>query len=280
MKDLYSLLDYSEMIKEKKNLREKLTENSELIEKHIAVLCGGTFGEIKEFIEVFLLFYGIKPIFWEGNYNRYYEEACFPNAELSDFKPDFVLLHMTNKNLIYNDDVNTSNKQLLNEEQLRLEHIWHSIKEKYHCCIIQNNFEYFPYRMIGNGARTNENGNVKYIDDLNRFVSVYADQHQEFFVNDIHYLSSYVGLMNWYDDRMWRLYRCPMAIGVTPRYALSIANIIKSVLGKNRKTIIVDLDDTLWGGVIGEAGVDGIKLGMDTPQGEGYGELHKYLKKI
>lgn len=280
MEDLYNLLDYSELLMKKKELREKLLDNPGLIEKRVAILCGSTFGEIKEFIELFLLCYGIKPIFLEGNYNRYYEEACFPNAELSDFKPDFILLHMTNKNLIYNDSMDQSNEQLLKEEQERLSHIWRSVEEKYHCCIIQNNFEYFPYRIIGNGARTNDNGNVKYIDDLNRFVSDYAEKHQYFLINDIHYLSSYVGLLNWYDDRMWRLYKCPMAMSVMPRYALSIANIIKSVFGKNKKAIITDLDNTLWGGIIGEAGINGIKLGKETPQGEGYSELHKYLKKL
>ena len=99
MDDLYELIDYSEMLKNKKRLKEKFLQNPACIEKRIAVLCGSTFGEIKEFIEIFLLYHGIKPIFWEGNYNRFYEEACFPNKELSDFSPEFILLHMTSKNL-------------------------------------------------------------------------------------------------------------------------------------------------------------------------------------
>lgn len=280
MDDLYSLLDYSEMLKNKRKLREKLKQNLYLTEKKIAVLCGSTFGEIKEFLELFLLYYGIRPVFWEGNYNRFYEEACFPNQELKDFSPDFIFVHITNRNLLYPDDVTADYEQPVQKEKERLGCIWESLAQTHQCYIIQNNFEYFPYRMTGNAAKVQKNGNVRYIDDINEFVTAYAEEHRSFFINDIHYLSSYVGLVNWYDDRMWNLYKCPMAMEIMPRYALSIANIIKSVLGKNKKTVITDLDNTLWGGIIGETGAEGIQLGMETPQGESYSRLHKYLKKL
>ncbi len=280
MDDLYELIDYSEMLKNKKRLKEKFLQNPACIEKRIAVLCGSTFGEIKEFIEIFLLYHGIKPIFWEGNYNRFYEEACFSNKELSDFSPEFILLHMTSKNLLYHEEPSLDYERLLQKEKQRLSHIWESLAETYQCDIIQNNFEYFPYRIIGNAAKVDKGGNVRYIDNINDFVTVYAEHHKYFRVNDIHYLSSYIGLVNWYDDRMWNLYKCPMAMEAMPRYALSIANIIKSVLGRNKKAIITDLDNTLWGGTIGEVGVEGIKLGMETPQGESFDRFHKYLKKL
>lgn len=280
MDDIYDLIDYSVMLKNKKRLKEKFLQNTTCIEKRIAVLCGSTFGEIKEFIELFLLYYGIKPVFWEGNYNRYYEEACFPNKELSDFSPEFILLHMTSKNLLYNEELSLNQENLLEKEKERLSHIWESLVENYQCDIIQNNFEYFPYRIIGNAAKVDRNGNVKYVDDINSFVTVYAANHKNFWINDIHYLSAQVGLVNWYDDRMWNLYKCPMAMEAMPSYALSISNIIKSVLGKNKKAIITDLDNTLWGGIIGEVGVEGIKIGVETPQGESFSKLHKYLKKL
>lgn len=280
MDDLYELIDYSVMLKNKKRLKERLLQNPACMEKRIAVLCGSTFGEIKEFIEIFLLCYGIKPIFWEGNYNRFYEEACFPNQELSDFSPEFILLHMTSKNLLYNDELSLNHESLLDKEKERLSHIWELLTKQYQCDIIQNNFEYFPYRIIGNAAKVDKDGNVKYIDDINGFVTAYAENHRHFRINDIHYLSSYIGLVNWYDDRMWNLYKCPMAMEAMPRYALNIANIIKSVLGKNKKAIITDLDNTLWGGIIGEVGVEGIKLGIETPQGESFDRFHKYLKKL
>ena len=278
MDDLYELIDYSEMLKNKKRLKEKFLQNPACIEKRIAVLCGSTFGEIKEFIEIFLLYHGIKPIFWEGNYNRFYEEACFPNKELSDFSPEFILLHMTSKNLLYHEEPSLDYERLLQKEKQRLSHIWESLAETYQCDIIQNNFEYFPYRIIGNAAKVDKGGNVRYIDNINDFVTVYAEHHKYFRVNDIHYLSSYIGLVNWYDDRMWNLYKCPMAMEAMPRYALSIANIIKSVLGRNKKAIITDLDNTLWGGVVGDDGVENLEIGQETSMGQVFTEFQEYIK--
>lgn len=281
MKELCELLDYSTFIKNKKQIKEELLGSKYLVEKKIAILCGSTVGEIKELITIFLLYYGIKPVFWEGNYNRYYEDACFSNNSLLEFAPDFILLHVTSRNLIYNTE--TSIKQIretLERDKERLRQIWMSLEEKYNCDIIQNNFEYFPYRIIGNSAKTYEDGNVKYIDDLNYYLSSYAREKRNFYVNDINYLAAYVGLEKWYDDRMWNLYKCPMTMDAMPRYALSIVNIIKSVLGKNKKSIITDLDNTLWGGVIGEVGAENILLGKGTPRGEAFCELHKYLKTL
>lgn len=278
MEDMYKLLEYSYIMRQKSKEKEKLLQSKELQEKRIAVLCGSTFGEIEEFLELFLLYYGIRPIFLIGGYNRFFEEACFHNNILKDFNPDIILIHSTNKNLFYALNPGGEPHQTLQEDKHHLLQIWKALEEQYHCTIIQNNCEYFLYRMIGNAARTHENGNVRYIDEINRFISSYTKEHKNFYVNDIHYLSSYVGLKIWNDDRMWNMYKYPMAMSVMPRYALSIANIIKSIFGKNKKTIITDLDNTLWGGIIGEVGVENIKLGSETPQGEYFQSLHRYLK--
>lgn len=272
--EVYKLLNYSYMMQHKISEKKRLLQSVELQEKKIAVLCGATFGEIKELLEIFLLHYRIKPVFHIGEYNRFYEEAVFPNEELEKFKPDIILLHITNRNLLWNQNFNAL------EDKQRLSQIWEKLIERYHCTIVQNNFEYFKYRMIGNAARTHADGNIKYIDDMNQFITNFSTENSNFFINDINYLSSYIGLRNWNDERLWNMYKYPMAMTVMPCYALNIANIVKSILGKNKKTIITDLDNTLWGGEIGEIGENKIKIGNDTPQGEAFEAIHRYLKYL
>lgn len=275
MKDLYKFLDYSYMMERKNEAKKEFLQSNEIQEKKIAVLCGSTFGQIKEFLEIFLLYHKIKPVFYIGEYNRYFEEAVFPNKNLDAFAPDIIFIHMTNKNLLWHH-----NFRAIQEDKQRLEQIWKDLEEKYHCIIIQNNFEYFSYRIIGNAARTYLDGNIRYIDNINQFISDYKNEHENFYLNDINYLSSYVGLQKWNDERLWSMYKYPFAVSEMPRYALNVANIIKSILGKNRKTIITDLDNTLWGGEIGEIGINNIKLGNETPQGELFGIVHNYLKYL
>lgn len=62
-----------------------------------------------------------------------------------------------------------------------------------------------------------------------------------------------------------------------PNVALNLAKIIRAIFGKNRKCLVLDLDNTLWGGVIGDDGIDGIQIGHETPAAEAFTEFQKYV---
>ena len=68
-----------------------------------------------------------------------------------------------------------------------------------------------------------------------------------------------------------------MCVSAIPDFAFNLAGIIKSVFGKNKKSLVLDLDNTLWGGVVGDDGVDGIEIGQETHMGQVYSEFQKYL---
>ena len=78
----------------------------------------------------------------------------------------------------------------------------------------------------------------------------------------------------------WYLYKYACAVDKIPDLAFSIAKIIKSTLGKNKKSVILDLDNTLWGGIIGDDGVEGIAIGNEQPAGMSYTEFQSYLKNL
>jgi FkbH-like protein len=63
-----------------------------------------------------------------------------------------------------------------------------------------------------------------------------------------------------------------------PTLAYSLASIIKSIYGKNKKAFALDLDNTLWGGIVGDDGVDNLSIGKETPLGEVYSEFQDYIK--
>ena len=108
--------DVNYLIKNKKKIKKQLLEKPGLIEKNIAILGGSTTSEIKNMLEIFLLNYGIKPNFYESEYNKFYEDAMFGNEELDDFKPDIIYIHTTNRNIMefpsMYDDEKTINDML------------------------------------------------------------------------------------------------------------------------------------------------------------------------
>ena len=85
-----------------------------------------------------------------------------------------------------------------------------------------------------------------FIHNLNTKFYDYAASNTNFYINDINYLSSWVGLERWSEASNWHLYRYCLSVECIPILCNNIANIIKSILGKNKKAIVLDLDNTLW----------------------------------
>ena len=74
------------------------------------------------------------------------------------------------------------------------------------------------------------------------------------------------------------MYKYAVAVPAIPYLSFNIANIIKSVYGKNKKVLNLDLDNTLWGGIVGEDGAENIEIGQETPQAQAYSEFQEYLR--
>mgnify|MGYP001119204183 FL=1 len=102
MKDLDYPFNSDYIIRKKKSLKKQLLadENTKYIGKKIAILGGETTENIKLVLELFLLNYGIRPDFYESEYNRYYEDGMFPNSDLEEFKPDIIYVCTCVRNII------------------------------------------------------------------------------------------------------------------------------------------------------------------------------------
>ncbi len=274
----------SEMIRrQSKKLKKELLKQENLLPKKVAILSGSTIGHLRSVLEVFLLNQGIQPTFYEGQYNNYYEEAVFSSQDLLEFKPDVVYIHTSVKNIMEWPTAQDTEANVTEKIELlvsKFERIWDSIQEKTGCLVIQNNFEMLPYRIMGNMDRVHVTGRQYFVQRVNARFLEEMQKRNNIFLNDLHYLSAYYGLEKWFDDSSWYAFKYPFSPEAIPMVAHSIANIVKSYFGKNKKAIIADLDNTLWKGVIGDDGVEGIELGIETPEGMMYVEFQEYLKNV
>jgi FkbH-like protein len=89
-------------------------------------------------------------------------------------------------------------------------------------------------------------------------------------------LAESVGLIQWHDPAQWNLGKFPFAHEIVPLYADWVARVIAAARGKARKCLVLDLDNTLWGGIIGDDGLAGIVLGNGSPVGEAYLDVQRY----
>jgi FkbH-like protein len=270
------------VLRKKKSIKKELLKDSSFIEKNIAILGGSTTSEIRNILELFLLDNGIKPNFYESEYNKYYEDALFGNDELDKFNPDIVYIHTTNKNIIkYPDFKDTQDdiRILIDNEINKYKSIWKSLS-KYDCTIIQNNFDYPINRSLGNLDCYDIHGRTYFINQLNQEFSKSANEIKSLCINDINYLSSYVGLQKWFDKSLWYQAKYAVSMDAIPKLAFNISKIISSIFGKTKKCLVLDLDNTCWGGVIGDDGLNGIHIGTETAISEVYTTFQKYVKEL
>lgn len=282
MRELEYPFDSEYILKKSKKIkRQLLEEGTEFLPKKIAVLGGSTTHDIIRVLEVFLLNQGIQPRFYESEYAQYWQDVMFDNPELQAFAPDLIFIHTSNRNISAFPNVADSEAQIedmLMEQYGHFRIMWDKIAETYHCPVIQNNFEYPFYRVLGNRDAVDVHGRVRFINRMNELFYDYARKHQNFYINDMNYMASAYGLDRWADPLYWHMYKYAMCMQAIPEFAYNLANIIKAIFGKNKKALVLDLDNTLWGGIVGDDGVENLEIGQETPMGQVYLEFQNYVK--
>ena len=282
MKELEYPFDKNYILSKKKSIkRQLLSQNTKFTEKRIAILGGSTTNDIKALLDLFLLNIGIKAEFYESEYNKYYEDAMFDPAELVEFKPDVIFIHTTSVNIKAFPSVRDSVSEVQDKLETvysEFERMWAHLSEVYHCPIIQNNFEYPNVRLLGNSDAVNIHGKVNFINRLNARFADYAATHDNFYIHDINYLAARIGLDNFFDPFYWYMYKYAVAVPAIAEFSYSLSHIIKAIYGKNKKAFVLDLDNTLWGGIVGDDGPKNLEIGKETAEGEAFLAFQEYIK--
>ena len=283
MKELLAYpFDPAKVLQKKRAIKKELLgeENVKRVNKKIAFLCGSTVNDIKDITGLFLLDQGIEPEFYESEYNKYWEDVMFDEPELVDFQPDIIYIHTSMRNISQFPTVRDSAEQIdqmLEDEFNHFQVLWDKIAEKYKCPVIQNNFDPPLARLLGNKDVSDIHGKRNYVNRLNDKFYEYARTHDNFFINDIEYIAADYGLKEWQNPFYWHMYKYALAVPAIPHFAYNLANIIKSIYGKNKKGFVLDMDNTLWGGIVGDDGPENIEIGQETPRAQLFSEFQEYL---
>jgi FkbH-like protein len=273
------LLSIDDILVKRKALRRQLLATEGLQEVRIAVLGGSTTGEIVNFLELLLLSQGFRPTFHEADYGRFYEDAVHHPQALVDFKPDLVYVHTSCRNVIHAPPMNCTEGELaasVEAELGRYREIWDALDRNLGCQIIQNNFEIPPSAILGNMDAVVAGGLSRFLLQLNVAFSGEASRRSRLILQDVLGLSARLGLQQWFDWDRYFGYKILLTAQAHLELARSLTAIVKAIYGKSRKVLVLDLDNTLWGGVIGDDGLDNIQIGRETPVAEAYTAFQEY----
>ncbi len=267
----------------RKSIRKQLLERENLKVIRIAVLGGSTTNELVDLLEILLLDSGFRPTFFQSEYGRYYEDAVLEPEIVADFKPDLVYIHTGIQNVQSFQPVACTEADFpsfVAAELSRFKAMWTSLAAAVGCQIIQNNFELPAYPTLGNLDSVSPGGQSRFILELNRQFAVEAASNPRLIIQDLCAISGQLGLSNWFDPERWFSYKHANTVEGSFAIASSVASIVRALYGRSRKVLVLDLDNTLWGGVIGDDGADKIVIGKETPVAEAYTAFQEYCLSL
>jgi FkbH-like protein len=276
-------LDAASIVRQRKSLLKELLKQANLVPTRVAILGGSTTTEVKNMLELFLLAQGVQPLLFESGYNRYSEDVLFENPDLWNFKPDIVYIHTTWHNISQFPKLKEPEaevEQRVRSEMTRFESLWEKIHTQLGALIIQNNFDLPQLRPLGNLEASESSSRANFLLRLNAEFAKYARNHSRFLINDILYLSAQVGLNAWHSRTYWYNFHMALSPTATVTLAQNVAAIVKAVYGRSKKCLVLDLDNTLWGGIVGDDGVQNLILGRDHPMGEAFLDFQRYVKDL
>ena len=270
-----SLLQFEANLKDKKIIAEC----------KIAILSGSTTSLVSRLLKLFLLNNGIRADVFEGHFGNFFIDAMNPSADLLAFKPDIIYIHTSRVNLksfgnsrgfVTGDDGNS----FVDDEISQSSKIWRSLSGRFDCWIIQNNFDLPVDSALGNSEATEAFGHNLVTNEINRRLVSESKSFGQVLIHDVNSLSASVGLDDWWSSRDWIQYGLAVSTIAHPRLGFSLASVITSILGESKKCLVLDFDNTLWGGIIGEVGVNSIELGPDTSRGKAFLEFQLTIKDL
>ena len=217
---------------------------------------------------------GIFATFYEGLFDAIELESLDANSGLHTFAPDVVFIANCTQALrarYYQHGIEP--------ELERIERIWDALGKHAGCRIVQCNFA-LPYeRPFGQFDLKAGNSVYSAARTLNSRIAERAAQKANVLLCDVESIASYVGRRDWFDDRLWDMSKTFCNLEHLPRVAQAMVDIALAGLGRLVKCVICDLDNTLWGGIVGDAGPHGIEIGAHG-EGEAFYRLQKFLATL
>ncbi|MDE6686511.1 MAG: HAD-IIIC family phosphatase, partial [Lachnospiraceae bacterium] len=162
--------------------------------------------------------------------------------------------------------------------------IWKRLQEYSHPVtgkkmkILQFNFAEVDDRSFGNYANCVENSFLWQLRKLNVLLMQGA-QNEGIYLVDISYVQNLYGRQRFHDEKLYYIAKMPFSTEALPAIAREVISIIKAVMARFKKCVILDLDQTLWGGVIGDDGLEGIQIG-ELGIGHAFQEFQLWLKEL
>lgn len=276
-----TISDYFRIYREIENQKENRKIKAEKTIR-IAILSSSTSPGIKEVLYVKCCSLGILPEFYVAPYNQYAQEILDKKSSLYKFKPDLTVVFIDTASLFGEVSFfpyrlsDKERKEITDEKYNELTALIEALSKNLSGTIVFHNFEVPVYSSLGILENKQRLGFFEMIRLLNTKLSGAFMDNSRIFIFDYDSFCSKYGKKRIFDSKMYYLGDIKLGFDFIPLLADEYLGFIKPLMSLTRKGLVLDLDNTLWGGLVGEDGFEGIRLGP-TPEGRPFMEFQKHI---
>lgn len=248
-------------------LRDKLP----LTKFKLALLRSFTVEPIVPLLRAEAFAYGVDLEVHVGDFNTYVQDIVDANSSLYRFTPNAVVLAVRIGDLApdlareFADLSQEAARQAADRVARGYEQWVNSFRQHSQAALIVHSLERPTHPSLGVLDSQSETGQSGLIRQINRELRRIAEGFRSVYVLDYDALVARYGTKHWHDERKWLTARLPIAADYLLHMAREWMRFLVPLTGRTAKCLVVDLDNTLWGGIIGEDGMTGIKVGPEYP---------------
>jgi len=243
----------------------------------LAVLSNSTIDLIVPALVASAARHGIALEVVQPSYDQVAQEALTPDSKVNSSKPDAVLFALDYRGLPLKLSLGDPESAAATVQGAigYLQALSNGIKASTNAVCIFQSFAPPAESLFGSLDRTLPGTMRSLIDGINRELAEFVSGSGDVLL-DVAALAETVGLSDWHDPQLWNMAKFSFSDQLIPLYADHVARVVAAIRGKSGKVLILDLDNTVWGGVIGDDGLDGIQIA----QGDARGEAHLAVQRL
>jgi len=248
----------------------------------LAILGSSTMGHLHPGIRVAGLRRNLLIKTYENDFGQYLQELLETRSPLHTFNPTVILFafdayHLTKG--LHAAATRVEADEILHEQVAHIQSCWSIARSAFQCHILQQTAIGVFDPVLGSNEHRLPGSRSAFLTCLNTELRTAADGAgvDLIAVDDAVYRD---GLASWHDPALWHRSKQEISPAMSPSYGELVARVVGARQGRSYKCLVLDLDNTIWGGVIGDDGLDGIVLGQGSALGEGFVSVQEYAKEL
>jgi FkbH-like protein len=248
----------------------------------LALLGSSTMAHLHSAIRVAALRRGLWVEIYENDYGQYWQELADPSSGLNEFKPTTILLALDAYHLAAGVGTHLGAAdvdQLFAEATGRIRECWRLARDNFHCPVIHQTALPLHPELLGNNEHRLPGSRQAFVARVNQEVRAMADA-DGVDVLSLDARAAADGLKAWHDPVLWHNGKQEISPTAAPVYGDLIGRLLGAKQGKSYKCLVLDLDNTVWGGVVGDDGLAGLVLGQGSAAGEAFVAFQEYARDL